>query len=140
MLLAWIVNALALAFGALLGARALLHPHWAQRFVRLKPDEQGGGFAEFRATYGGMFFFSHLVALALTLFSLLGGEYVIGVAATGAAAVMGAAWAGACFGRVIAIWRDGADTKFNRLSAGVEGALALAIAAPWLVWMMVLPG
>jgi hypothetical protein len=29
---------------------------------------------------------------------------------------------------------DGADTQFNRLSAVVEAALALAIAAPWIGW------
>ncbi len=137
MLFAWIVNALALAFGAFLGARALLDPNWAQRFVRLKPDEQGGGFAEFRATYGGVFAFAHLAALALTLFSLLGGEYVLGVAATGGAFVLAAAWAGSSFGRLIAIWRDGANTPFNRVSAGVEALLALAIGAPWLIWVLV---
>jgi hypothetical protein len=134
MTFAWILNALALAIGAGLGARALLDPKWAARFVRLKADEQGGGFAEFRATYGGVFLASHLAALLMTLMNMLGGEYVIGVAATGGAAVLGAAWAGACGGRVLSMLLDGADTKFNRMSAGVEAALALAIAAPWLVW------
>jgi hypothetical protein len=50
MLFAWLLNALMLSFGAALGARALIDPHWASRFVRLKPDDQDGGFAEFRAT------------------------------------------------------------------------------------------
>jgi hypothetical protein len=137
MLLAWIANALALAFGALLGARALLDPRWAERLTRLKPDERGGGFAEFRATYGGLFCFAHLAALALTLFSLWGGEYVVGVAATGAAFVLAAAWAGSCLGRLLAIWRDGADTRFNRVSAALEALLAIAIGAPWIVWALV---
>jgi hypothetical protein len=35
---------------------------------------------------------------------------------------------------VLARLLDGADTRFNRLSAAVEAALALAIAAPWLGW------
>jgi hypothetical protein len=130
----WIVNALALAFGALLGARALYDPKWASRFVRLKPDEQGGGFAEFRATYGGVFLGVHLVALMLTLMYLLRGQYVAGVAATGAAAAIGAAWAGSSGGRLLAIVLDGADTRFNRLSIAVEAAMALAIAAPWIGW------
>src|SRR5690242_20363139 len=52
-LLAWSLNALALAFGAYLGLRGLFDPNWAAKLVRLKPDERGGGFAEFRATYGG---------------------------------------------------------------------------------------
>lgn len=130
----WIVNALALAFGTALGARALIDPQWAARFVRLKADEQGGGFAEFRATYGAAMLAAHLVGLAMTSMYLGAGEYVVGVAATGAAAALAAAWAGACGGRVLAMLLDGADTKFNRLSAAVEAALALAIAAPWIGW------
>jgi hypothetical protein len=134
MTFAWILNALALAFGMGLGLRALFAPKWAARFVRLKPDEQGGGFAEFRATYGGMFLAAHAVALIMTLMYVGGGEYVVGVAATGAAAALGAGWAGACGGRLLAMLLDSADTRFNRLSAAVEAALALAIAAPWLAW------
>ena len=130
----WILNALALAFGAGLGARALLDPKWAARFVRLKADEQGGGSAEFRATYGGVFLATHLVALIMTLLYVSAGEFVVGVAATGAAAALGAGWAGASGGRVLAMLLDGTDTRFNRLSAVVEAALALAIAAPWIGW------
>lgn len=136
MLFAWGVSALALIFGAALGARALIDPEWAAKFVRLKQDEQGGGFAEFRATYGGVFLFLHLVALVFTLFYLWGGEYVIGVCATGASAAIAAGWGGAALGRVISMWRDGADTKFNRMSAGVETAMAFAIGMPWLVWFL----
>jgi hypothetical protein len=130
----WVLNALALAFGVGLGARALFDPKWAARFVRLKADEQGGGFAEFRATYGGVFLGVHAIALIMTLMYVSAGEYVVGVAATGAAAALGAGWAGSSGGRVLAMLLDGADTKFNRLSAAVEAALALAIAAPWIGW------
>jgi hypothetical protein len=133
---AWGLSALALLFGAALGARALIDPQWAAKFVRLKADEQGGGFAEFRATYGGVFLGLHLVALLFTLIYLWGGEYVIGVCATGAGAAISAGWAGAALGRVISMWRDGADTKFNRMSAGVEIAMAFAIGMPWLVWFL----
>lgn len=136
MLIAWVLNALALALGAGLGARALVDPYWAQRFVRLRADDQGGGFAEFRATYGGVFLFLHLAALGLTLRYVTAGGAVIGVAAAGASAAIAAAWAGAAFGRVIAIWRDGADTKFNRLSAGVETGMACLIGLPWLAWLL----
>jgi hypothetical protein len=136
MLFAWLLNALALAFGAALGARAMFDPAWASRFARVKADEQGGGEAEFRATYGGVFFFSHAVALALTLFSLNGGEFVIGVAATGAAAVLAAAWAGSATGRFLAIWRDDVRTKFNLYCAFAEVGLALAIGMPWFVWVL----
>jgi hypothetical protein len=136
MTFAWGLSALALLFGAALGARALIDPQWAAKFVRLKADEQGGGFAEFRATYGGVFLALHLVALIFTAFYLWGGEYVIGVCATGAGAAVSAGWAGAAFGRVISMWRDGADTKFNRMSAGVEIAMAFAVGMPWLVWFL----
>jgi hypothetical protein len=132
----WWLNALALAFGAALGARALYDPKWASRFVRLQADEQGGGFAEFRATYGGVFLGVHAIALIMTLMYLTAGEFVVGVAATGAAAALGAGWAGASGGRVLAMLFDGADTRFNRLSAAVEAAMALAIAAPWIGWYL----
>lgn len=137
MIFAWVLSALALLAGVGLGVRALIDPKWAARFARLKADEQGGGFAEFRATYGGAFAFSHLVALIMTGAYLLGGEYVIGVAATGAGAALAAAWGGACIGRLISMWRDeDTRTRFNRLSAGVEFALSLAIGMPWLVWAL----
>jgi hypothetical protein len=136
MLFAWGLSVLALIFGAGLGARALIDPHWAAKFVRLQADEQGGGFAEFRATYGGVFFLLHAAALAFTLIYLWGGEYVIGVCAAGGSAVIAAGWVGSALGRAIAIWRDGADTKFNRMSAGVETAMAFAIGMPWLVWFL----
>ncbi len=135
MILAWILNALALAAGALLGARGLLDPKWAQKLVRLKPDEQGGGFAEFRATYGGLFAAMHAAALVFTLKWVMGGEFVLGVAATGASGVIAAGWAGACFGRMLAMWRDGARTRFNEISALIEAAMALAIGGPWLLWL-----
>jgi hypothetical protein len=70
---------LALLAGAGLGVRALIDPAWAAKFVRLKADEQGGGQAEFRATFGGVFLGLHFVALVLTLFYLESGAYLIGV-------------------------------------------------------------
>lgn len=134
MVFAWGVCALALLVGVGLGARALWDPAWAAKFVRLKADEQGGGQAEFRATYGGVFLGLHLVALIFTLLYLRSGAYVIGVTAAGASAAIAAGWGGAAFGRAVAIWRDGADTKFNRLSIAVEATMAIMIAMPWLVW------
>lgn len=136
MLIAWSLNALACALGALLGARALLDPKWAARFVRLKADEQGGGFAEFRATYGGMFAGVHGVALILTLVWLYTEEYVLGAIATGASAVLCAAWAGAAFGRGVSMLSDGTRTKFNQVSLAFEVIVSLAIGAPWLFWLL----
>lgn len=133
MAIAWVLNVLALAFGVALGARGLVDPKWAARLVRLREDAEGG-IAEFRATYGGMFLGLHLIALVLTLRYLLANAYVVGVAASGAVAVLSAGWALTAFGRVIAMWRDGANTAFNRVSVLVELAVAAALAAPWAVW------
>jgi hypothetical protein len=132
----WIVSALALTIGVYLGVRGLIDPRWASRLVRLQADEQGGGFAEFRATYGGVFLGLHLVGLAFALYYLRTGHPVMGVAAIGAVAVLSAGWGGAAFGRLIAIWRDGADTQFNRFSVGFEVLMAAAIGAPWAVWIL----
>lgn len=139
MLIAWWLNALALAFGVLLGARAFFDPNWAAKFVRLQADEQGGGFAEFRATYGGVFGGAHLAALALSLKYVISGSPVIGVCATGAAAVLAAAWAGAACGRALSYWRDGTRTQFNLILMGVEAAMALIIGVPWIIWMFSKP-
>jgi hypothetical protein len=136
MTIAWLLNALGLGLGAALGLRALLNPKWAARFVRLKPDEQGGGEAEFRATYGGVFLFTHAAALFFTLSYLYGGASIIGLCATGAAAVLSAGWAGSAAGRFFSIWRDGVRTPFNLFCAFAEIALALAIGAPWIIWVV----
>lgn len=131
---AWWLSILALASVAGLGVRAMFDPHWAARFVRFKPDEQDGGFAEFRATYGGMLAFAHGVALVLSLRYVSGGEHIVGLTASGAAIALAAGWAGAACGRVLSMWRDRTRTRFNLISAGVEAGLATTIAAPWLVW------
>ena len=136
MLFAWWLSALALLVGVGLGARALWDPAWAAKLVRLKADEQGGGQAEFRATFGGVFLGLHLVALLFTLLYLQSGAYLVGVCATGAGAAISAGWGGAAFGRAVSIWRDKADTKFNRLSIGIEIAMAFAIGMPWFVWFL----
>ena len=137
MAIAWGLCVLGLCFGAYLGARGLFDPNWAAKLVRLREDEQGGGFAEFRATYGGGFLGLHAAALLLVLYYLRGGAEVPGVAASGAVFAVAAGWAGAAFGRLVAIWRDkGANTAFNRLSAAVEIAAALATGAPWALWFL----
>lgn len=137
LLAAWWIAVLALLFGAALGARALFDPKWAARFARLTPDAQGGGQAEFRATYGGVMLALHGAALLLVLRYLLAGGHLIGVVATGALFVIAAGWGGAAFGRLLSILRDaGANTSFNRISVAVEALIALAIGGPWALWML----
>lgn len=140
-LFAWILNVLALGFGGALGARALIDPRWAARFARLKPDDkQPGGEAEFRATFGGVFFASHAAALLMSVSWISSGAAMMGVYAAGAAVALAAGWAGSSGGRVLASLFDGVRTRFNTICAGVEALLALMIAAPWIVWVLAPPG
>src|SRR5262249_3140047 len=116
--------------------RGLLDPKWAQKLVRLQPDAQGGGFAEFRAVYGGVFLGLHALALLFVLGWIISGEIAIGSTAIGATAVIAARWFGAAFGRFLSMLRDdGTKTKFNRLSTGIEVAMFVLVGAPWLLWL-----
>jgi hypothetical protein len=140
-LAAWCLSALALAFGAYLGARGLLDPQWAQKLVRLQPDAQGGGFAEFRAVYGGVFLGLHGLALCFVLAWIFVGQTTMGAVAIGATAVISASWFGAALGRLLSMLRDGGtQTKFNQLSVGVEIAMFALVGGPWLLWLLGLSG
>ena len=135
---AWVLNIAALAFGAFLGARAMIDPLWAARLVRLKPDdEHPGGFAEFRATFGGMFAATHGLALLLSLHWVFFGAFAIGAYAAGASLVLGAGWIGTGAGRALSMLRDKTSTPFNRLSLVIEITTGLLIASPWMVWTFV---
>lgn len=68
----------------------------------------------------------------------MGGAPRASAAATGAAAALSAGWAGAAFGRFVAVLRDGADARSNRIRIAVELAVAAAIGAPWAVWLAIL--
>ena len=132
---AWVFNIAALFFGAFLGARAIFDPHWAARLVRLKADaDRPGGFAEFRATYGGLFFASHGLALLLSVHWVLTGAFVTGSYAAGAALVLGAGWMGTAAGRAISMARDETSTGFNKLSLAIELGTGILIVAPWAFW------
>lgn len=136
-LVAWALNALTLALCAGFGARAVLSPDWAARFVRLQPQEQTSGFAMFSAAMGGLFLASHAAALFFTMRWILGGEGVIGIFAAGAAAALAGAWIGSAIGRGVALYKDRAlATSFNLRAASVEATLGVLIGAPWLVWAL----
>ena len=138
-LAAWSLNALALAFGASLGLRGLFEPHWAARRVRLKPDEQGGGLAEFRAAFGGLLLAAHAAALFFTVKWIINAESVVGIFAAGAAAALSAAWIGAAAGRVLSMLRDNTRTRINLTRAAVELVLGVLIGAPWALWNFQIP-
>ena len=71
-----IISLITLLIGAVLGLSAMFSPAWASRVVRLVEDPdplRPGGYSEFRATYGGLFLFSHLMT-AILLVNLGGSE------------------------------------------------------------------
>ena len=119
--------AIALAFGTLIGLGSLINPNWAAGVVRLVEDpDKPGGFAEFRATYGGLLMMLHLTGL-IALFML--------PPAMGLAAILpiAAGWAGAGFGRMFSLIFDGKrlrEPALNPIWIATELILAIAIAAP----------
>ncbi|MGE0046242.1 MAG: hypothetical protein AB7J28_03065 [Hyphomonadaceae bacterium] len=130
----WILSAIGLLIGAGLGAAGLLNPRWAEKLVRLS-EAAPGGFAEFRATYGGLFFGAHAAALALLFIASYSDDLAALSMTAGAAGVLSVAWAGSAFGRALSILRDKTGTKFNWQSVAFEGGVALLIGAPWFGWL-----
>jgi hypothetical protein len=128
----WLAGGAAV-IGALLGLFSLLVPAKAATIVRLQPDLAApGGFAEFRATYGGLLLFAHLaVLLAILMQAQAGMASVIGTAFA-----VGAGWIGAAIGRALSMAADHGEyrtrTGYNLFSTGFELALGLALLAPWL--------
>jgi hypothetical protein len=112
----------------------LANPGWASRLVRLLPDPaRPGGFAEFRATYGGLFAATHLLALAFVAEALRKPDIGANLLALGASAVCAAIWGGTAIGRAISIAADKTGGGFNAGSLVFEVVLGLLIAAPWLL-------
>lgn len=126
------LSAAGLAVGAGMGLFAMINPRWAARLVRLRDDpEKPGGFAEFRGTYGGLFFASHALGLwLLSASERWSANQYLAAAAAGAIAVCGVMWLGTALGRLISMAADGAATRFNAGSAVFECVLGLAIACP----------
>ncbi|GJL98288.1 MAG: hypothetical protein DHS20C06_21050 [Hyphobacterium sp.] len=112
--------------GAGLGLAALLSPGWAEKLVRLRADSsRPEGYAEFRATFGGVFLFLHVGFLAAVF---------LGQGVIGAAAILSFGWGGAAFGRIVSLVLDG-DTvrsRHNFISIGVEVTAGVAFALPVL--------
>jgi hypothetical protein len=136
----WLAG-IGLAIGAGMGLYSMINPNWGAWLVRLKADpDRPGGFAEFRGTYGGLFFFTHALPLAFLAFAMTRPE----AGADGFAApvfmimssVCVAAWWGTAVGRVISILVDRQGLPFNAASVGFEVALGLLIGAPLLVELL----
>ncbi len=135
MTFAWIVCALGLVFGAGLGLAGLVFPRWAARLVRLQEAAPGGA-AEFRATFGGLFFALHAAPLAMLAVRMKSDDLALLVMATGASGVIAGGWFTTAAGRLLSMALDGTNTPFNRASVGVEVLIGLMIAAPWFAWAL----
>lgn len=114
---------LAAAAGAGMGLYALIDPAWAARLVRLQADPaRPGGYAEFRATYGGLFLLSHGAALVALLAHPAVAPWI--------ALPLGLGWVGAGVGRMLAIGLDKVNSPFNQGSVVFELAMGAALLAP----------
>lgn len=127
-MIAQIISSLALAFGAWMGLYSMLKPAWGSKTVGLRPIEGNReGASEFRATFGGLFLFGHLITLIL-LWRL---DQMI---APVICVPMAAAWFGAGSGRVLSILLDkDTATRQNWVWVAMEYGMALAIILPFLM-------
>lgn len=121
--------------GAGMGLYGMMDPKWAARLVRLQPDpDRPGGFAEFRGTYGGLFFAAHGAALFYLALFLMEREEWLGLPthwiALGACLACSKMWGGTAIGRIVSIAVDKTGGGFNYASVVFEFALAFLIGAP----------
>lgn len=127
-----ILAIIGLGFGAALGLGALIAPEWASGVVRLKADpEKGGGYSEFRATYGGLLLMVHGVALVIVVMTPPAGSVLVVLP-------LAAGWLGAAMGRAIALAFDRerlGNAGIIPIWMATEVALALAIGAPVLQFL-----
>lgn len=128
----WILAGIAAVIGACMGLLSLINPRWGASVVRLAPDPRfKGGWAEFRASYGGALVLLHGAVLLTLVMSFQ----------AGAGAVMGASfaaalyWLGMALGRVVSIIADREQetaTGYNYGGVAFELVLATALGAPFL--------
>ncbi|MAI88904.1 DUF4345 family protein [Ponticaulis sp.] len=125
-----LISTAALLFGAWMGLYSMLKPSWGSKTVGLKPIEgHREGISEFRATFGGMFLFGHLI----TVFFLWELDQMSAPIIT---IPLAFAWGGAGFGRVISILKDaGARTRQNMIWVAFEMGMGLLIILPFLMML-----
>lgn len=133
-----IISLVTLLFGAVLGLSAMFSPAWASKIVRLVEDPdplRPGGYSEFRATYGGLFLFSHLITAVLIL-NL--GSAEPDILTTLVVLPLAAGWIGAGIGRLMSLVFDRTKNREAGLIPvwiPMEIILGLAIAAPFLQFL-----
>jgi len=130
--LPWIVAAVAALIGSFMGLMSLFVPRWGASVVRLAPDPRWkGGFAEFRASYGGALVLAHGAVLLTLAMSWQAGAGAV----VGASFAVALYWTGMALGRLVSIALD-ADretrTRYNAIGVAFELAMGLGLAAPFL--------
>ncbi|MEQ3648978.1 hypothetical protein [Hyphomonas sp.] len=134
-----IISLVTLLFGAVLGLSAMFSPAWASKIVRLVEDPdplRPGGYSEFRATYGGLFLFSHLMTAVLIL-NL--GSAEPDILTTLVVLPLATGWIGAGIGRLMSLVFDRTKNREAGLIPvwiPMEIILGLAIAAPFLQFLL----
>lgn len=130
MIAQWI-SSLTLAFGAWMGLYSMLKPSWGSKTVGLQPIEgHAEGPSEFRATFGGLFFFGHL-------FTLIALWKLDQMSAPVVCIPLAAAWCGSGLGRILSIFRDnGTATRLNWIWVGFEFGMGILISLPMLQLMV----
>lgn len=118
-----------LAFGSYAGLLAIISPGRIARSLRLQADmRKPGGYAEFRSTFGGVFFMIHATAIALVfLIAPQMSVYVI--------LPIAAAWYGAAICRLLSMGLDkdeNGEGGINRYWVCLELIVGSVIALPAL--------
>ena len=129
-MIAQLISSIVLVFGAWMGLYSMLKPEWGSRTVGLRPIEGNReGISEFRASYGGMFLFGHLVTVILLWYL----DQMVSPIVT---IPLAAAWVGAGTGRLISIWKDaGANTRQNWIWVGFEMTMGILIVLPFVLML-----
>ena len=116
-----------LGFGACVGLIAVLRPAAIANSLRLQADpSKPGGFAEFRATFGGVFFMIHTTALVCV-------TQLPPTASVFAILPIAMAWFGAAFARLASMVLDtkengqGGINRYWVLLEVVVGAMILSL-------------
>lgn len=128
----WIAAGGAAALGAAMGGASLVTPRWGASVVRLAPDPRWkGGWAEFRASYGGALLLAHGAVLLTLAMSFQAGSGAV----MGASFAVALYWFGMAAGRIVSMVIDCEQetrTRYNAIGVGFELLMAAALGAPFL--------
>ena len=130
--LTWLIAMVAALIGSAMGLMSFCVPRWGASVVRLAPDPRlKGGWAEFRASYGGAILLPHMAVLLTMAMSFQAGTGAV----IGASFIAATYWLGMAIGRIISMIVDQAEqtlTRYNAMGVGFELVMAVALAMPFV--------